>query len=479
MDTARNLNATTGHLETFATIDPSTGRELQSYRRMTLEEAGDRLELVTAGQRYWRRSASGERATVLNALAQFLRRDEQKLAEIAVREMGKPIVQARAEIEKCARCCEYFAENGAKMLDDMAVQTNATKSYVAFRPLGVLFAIMPWNFPYWQVIRAIAPALMAGNTVALKHIDNTTQCALELERLVNEASGRDDLLTVLLISGGDADELISDSRIAAVTLTGSERAGTAVATAAGNVLKKCVLELGGSDPFIVLRDADLDLAVEFAVKARFQNNGQSCIAAKRFIVEEPLYSRFVERFAEATARQIVGSPMEERTQVGPCARNDLRETLYRQIRQTVVDGARIVTGGHPVNDAPGFYFQPTVVADVAPSMPMFEEETFGPAAAVIRADDEDTAIALANRSNFGLGANLWTRDTGRAQRIAAQIEAGSVFINGMVASDPRLPFGGVKRSGYGRELSPFGIHEFVNVQTVWIGPESEEGPAAE
>ncbi|MBV9269813.1 MAG: NAD-dependent succinate-semialdehyde dehydrogenase, partial [Candidatus Eremiobacteraeota bacterium] len=419
------------------------------------------------------------RGDLLRSLAKLLRRDERQLAEIAVREMGKPIVQAKAEIEKCARTCEYFAQNGAKMLEEIAVKSGASKSYVAFRPLGVLFAIMPWNFPYWQVIRAIAPALMAGNTVALKHSDNTTQCGLELERLVAEASAREDLFAAVLISGSEADDLIEDPRIAAVTLTGSERAGTAVATAAGKVLKKCVLELGGSDAFIVLRDADLDLAVDFAVKARFQNNGQSCIAAKRFIVEEPLYVRFVDRFSEAAARQIVGSPMEERTQIGPCAREDLREALYRQIRQSVVDGARIVTGGHPVSDAPGYFFQPTVVADVAPSMAMFEEETFGPAAAVIKAEDEDTAIALANRSNFGLGANLWTRDTDRAQRIAAQIEAGSVFINGMVASDPRLPFGGVKRSGYGRELSEFGIREFVNIQTVWIGPDSEKVIAAE
>lgn len=478
MDAARNLS-TTGHLETFSTIDPSTGRELQSYRRMSVEEAGGNLELVHAGQRFWRRTGFDERARVLHQLANLLRREEAQLAQTAVREMGKPIAQAKAEVEKCARACDYFAENGAKMLAETDVKTNASKSYVAFRPSGVLLAIMPWNFPYWQVVRAIAPAMMAGNTVALKHSDNTTQCALELERLLTEASGRDDLLSVLLVTGSDASELIADPRIAAVTLTGSERAGTSVATAAGKVLKKCVLELGGSDPFVVLRDADLDAAVDYAVKARFQNNGQSCIAAKRFIVEEPLYARFVERFADAASRQVVGSPMEERTQIGPCARGDLRDALYKQVRQTVVDGARIVTGGHPVSDAPGYYFQPTVVADVTPSMPMFDEETFGPAAAVVKADDEDSAIDLANRSNFGLGANLWTRDVERAQRIAGQIEAGSVFVNGMVASDPRLPFGGVKRSGYGRELSSFGIHEFVNIQTVWIGPDSEKSAAAE
>jgi len=332
---------------------------------------------------------------------------------------------------------------------------------------------MPWNFPYWQVFRAAAPALMAGNTVVLKHADSTTRCALEIERIFTEAGAPDGLFSTLLIENETADERISDERIAAVTLTGSERAGVAVASAAGSALKKCVLELGGSDPFIVLADADVGLAVEFAVKARFQNNGQSCIAAKRFIVEDGLYDRFVRGFAQAAAAQRVGNPMDAETQLGPCARRDLRDALERQVTQSVARGARIVTGGKPIAGN-GFFFEPAIVADVGKGMPMFEEETFGPAAAVTRARDEAHAIDLANDSTFGLGANIWTGDVDRAKRMAAQIESGMVFINGMVASDPRLPFGGVKRSGYGRELSEFGIHEFVNIQTVWIGPERND-----
>ncbi len=333
---------------------------------------------------------------------------------------------------------------------------------------------MPWNFPYWQVFRAAAPALMAGNTVVLKHADSTTRCALEIERIFTEAGAPDGLFSTLLIENETADERISDERIAAVTLTGSERAGVAVASAAGSALKKCVLELGGSDPFIVLADADVGLAVEFAVKARFQNNGQSCIAAKRFIVEDELYERFVREFAQTSAAQRVGDPMDSETQLGPCARRDLRDSLERQVTQSVARGARIVTGGKPI-EGDGFFFEPTIVADVAEGMPMFDQETFGPAAAVTRARDEAHAIDLANDSTFGLGANIWTSDVDRATQMAAQIESGMVFINGMVASDPRLPFGGVKRSGYGRELSEFGIQEFVNIQTVWIGPQHEAG----
>ncbi len=386
--------------------------------------------------------------------------------------MGKPIAQALSEVEKCAWSCDYFAEHAAALLADRPVESNATRSAVAFRPLGVIFAIMPWNFPYWQVFRAAAPTLMAGNAVALKHADSTTRCALEIERIFTEAGAPEGLFSTLLIENETADERISDERIAGVTLTGSERAGVAVASAAGAALKKCVLELGGSDPFIVLGDADLDLAVTFAVRARFQNNGQSCIAAKRFIVEDRLYDRFVRDFADASALQRVGNPMDPQTQLGPCARRDLRDSLERQITKSVAAGARIATGGKPV-ERDGFFFEPTIVADVAEGMPMFEEETFGPAAAVARARDAAHAIELANDSSFGLGANIWTRDVDGATRMAAQLESGMVFINGMVASDPRLPFGGVKRSGYGRELSEFGIHEFVNIQTVWVGPERQ------
>ena len=462
------------HMPQFVTIDPATGAELERFTYMAPEEIDAHLDAARAAFTGWRREDIAGRATLLRSLARTLRRETHALAQTAVREMGKPIVQARAEVEKCAWTCEFFADNAESLLAARVVDSNAAQSYVAFRPLGVIFAIMPWNFPYWQVFRAAAPALMAGNAMVLKHADNTTRCALEIERIFKQAGAPAGLFRTLLIGHDDADARIADERIAAVTLTGSERAGIAVGSAAGGALKKCVLELGGSDPFIVLADADVDLAVDFAVKARFQNNGQSCIAAKRFIVEDRVYDRFVSHFAQAASAQRIGNPMDEQTQIGPCARADLRDGLYKQVTDTVVDGGRIVAGGRPV-DGPGFFFEPTVVADVTPGSAMFAQETFGPAAAVIRARDDDHALELANDSPFGLGANIWTRDISHAERMAAQTEAGMVFVNGMVASDPRLPFGGVKRSGYGRELSSFGIHEFVNIQTVWIGPAQENG----
>ena len=457
----------------IVTINPATGAEIERFPYMTQAEIDERLDTARSGFQAWRKRSFAERSRLLEQVAIKLRAERNRLAEIAVREMGKPVVQARAEVEKCAWACDYFAQHGAAYLADRETESNATRSLIAFRPLGVIFAIMPWNFPYWQVFRAAAPALMAGNSMVLKHADGTTRCALEIERIFTESGSPEGLFQTLLINHDDADARIADERIAGVTLTGSERAGVAVASAAGNALKKCVLELGGSDPFVVFAGADLDAAVEYAVKARFQNNGQSCIAAKRFIIEDALYDRFVRRFAEAAAAQIVGDPMNEATHIGPLARADLRDTLAQQVTQSVVDGARIVTGGH-AREGAGYFFDPTVVADVEVTAPMFEQETFGPAAAVVRARDEEHALELANRSNFGLGANLWTRDTERALRISEDVEAGMVYINGMVASDPRLPFGGVKRSGYGRELSSFGIHEFVNVQTVWLGPERKQ-----
>lgn len=456
------------------TLNPATGAEIERFSYMPAPEIDGYLDSARAAYVQWKREPFETRGALLRAVAKTLRSESAKLAETAVREMGKPIVQARAEVEKCAWACEYFAQSAQAMLVNQSVESSGTHSYVAFRPIGVIFAIMPWNFPYWQVFRAAAPALMAGNTVVLKHADNTTRCALEIERVFLAAGAPEGLFRTFVMHHDEADKLIADERIAGVTLTGSERAGVAVASAAGNVLKKCVLELGGSDPFIVLPDADIELAVEYAVKARFQNNGQSCIAAKRFIVHDQVYDRFVSHFAQAASGQRVGDPMNEQTQLGPCARADLRDTLYEQVTATVVDGARIVAGGRPLDGA-GYYFEPTVVADVGPGSPMFAQETFGPAAAVIRAHDDDRAIELANESTFGLGANLWTRDTNYAARLAAQVESGMVYVNGMVASDPRLPFGGVKRSGYGRELSSFGIHEFVNIQTVWIGPEKDGG----
>lgn len=451
----------------ITTIDPTTEAVLERIPSMDALQIETKLAAAAVCAKEWGSTTFDERGRVLRDVGARLRAERDSLAATAVREMGKPIAQARAEVEKCAWACDYFAEHGGAMLAPQTAPSTAARSYVAFRPLGVVLAVMPWNFPYWQVFRAAAPALMAGNALLLKHAANTTRCALEIERIFVDAGVPAGLFGVLLASGEEIDKLVADSRITAVTLTGSERAGAAVARAAGEALKKCVLELGGSDAFVVFSDADLDAAAATAVKARFQNNGESCIAAKRFIVESAVYDEFLTRFAELARAQVVGDPMEEHVQLGPCARSDLRQTIGEQVAGTLDRGARLVLGGKPV-DRIGYFYEPTVVAEVVPGMPMFDEEVFGPAAAVVRAKDREEALALANASAYGLGSSLWTRDVRAAEAFAARIEAGAVFINGMVASDPRLPFGGVKRSGYGRELSAFGIHEFTNIQTVWI-----------
>jgi acyl-CoA reductase-like NAD-dependent aldehyde dehydrogenase len=450
------------------TRNPTTGEVIERIELMDGPQIEMKLASAARGARRWGREDYSGRGSLLRAVAARFGLEREELAATAVREMGKPLAQARAEIDKCAWALEYFAEHGEALLAEQVTPSSATRSFVAFRPLGVLLAIMPWNFPYWQVIRAAAPALMAGNVVLLKHATNTTRCALEIERLFNEAGAPEGCFGTLLIPGKEMSKIVADPRIAAVTLTGSEEAGVSVARAAGENLKKCVLELGGSDAFVVLSDADLEAAAKTAVTARFQNNGESCIAAKRFIVEDSVYDDFLARFAELAAAQVVGDPMDERVQLGPCARADLRQSVDDQVRATLAAGARLVIGGRFI-ERPGFFYEPTIVSEVAPGMPMFDEEVFGPAAAVVRANDLEQALELANASRFGLGANLWTRDIALAEELAGRIEAGAVFINGMVASDPRLPFGGVKKSGYGRELSSFGIHEFVNIQTVWIG----------
>jgi acyl-CoA reductase-like NAD-dependent aldehyde dehydrogenase len=453
--------------QALTTIDPATGRVAERFPLMTPAQIEAKLSEAFGAWRAWSLRGVEQRAEVLRSVAGCLRAQRDALAIVAVREMGKPVVQARAEIEKCAWACDYFAEHGAEMLAPQEVPSNATRSFVAFRPLGVVLAIMPWNFPYWQVFRAAAPALMAGNTVVLKHAPNTTRCGLEIERVVAQAGAPLGLLGTLLVTNETVDALVADERIAAVTLTGSERAGIAVGAAAGAALKKCVLELGGSDAFVVLADADLERAAQTAVAARFQNNGQSCIAAKRFIIETAVYDAFLERFAELARAQRIGDPMDEQTQLGPCARSDLRATLHEQVRATLARGARLVLGAEPL-PGPGYYYAPTIIENVVPGMRMFDEEVFGPAAAVVRARDLDHAIELANASAYGLGFSIWTHDAEKARALCARVQAGAVFVNGMVASDPRLPFGGVKKSGYGRELSVFGIREFTNVQTVWI-----------
>ena len=452
----------------ITTIDPTTEAVIERFAYMSDATADAKVQAAVTAFNPWRSLPVEQRSSTLRRVAELLRGETESLAATAVREMGKPIVQARAEVEKCAWALEYFADNAAAMLAPQDAPSNAARSYVAFRPLGVVLAIMPWNFPYWQVVRAAAPALLAGNTMLLKHADNTTRCALEIERVFRDAGAPGGVFGALLMANETVDELIGDARIAAVTLTGSERAGVAVASAAGHALKKCVLELGGSDAFVVLEDADLEQAAKTAVTARFQNNGQSCIAAKRFIAAELVYDEFLSRFVELTKRQRLGNPADEATDIGPCARGDLLKTLHEQVSATLQRGGELALGGHPLENK-GYYYEPTIVGGVTPGTRMFDEEVFGPAAAVIRAKDANEAIALANASSYGLGFSIWTRDAALAERLAADVEAGAVFVNGMVASDPRLPFGGIKKSGYGRELSAFGIHEFANVQTVWFG----------
>jgi succinate-semialdehyde dehydrogenase/glutarate-semialdehyde dehydrogenase len=417
----------------------------------------------------WRRTTFSERSSALHRVASYLREHKSQLAKTATLEMGKPIVEAEAEVEKCALNCDFYADNAEKFLADEHITSNASESYVSYQPLGVVLALMPWNFPYWQVFRFAAPALMAGNTAVLKHASNVSRCALAIEQAFQASGLPEGAFRTVLVPGAETGRLIEDPRIVAVTLTGSDKAGTAVASTSGGVLKKNVLELGGSDAFIVLEDADLDEAAQVATRARFQNTGQSCIAAKRFIVVESVAEAFEQKFVEATKKLQIGDPLKRETQIGPMARADLRDSLDKQVQESVKQGARVVLGGKPL-EGKGYFYAPTIVTGVTPDMPIFKEETFGPAAAVIRAKDTEEAIALANDSEFGLGGNLWTRNIDKGKQIARQIESGAVFINGMTASDPRLPFGGIKRSGYGRELSSFGIREFVNIQTIWIGP---------
>jgi succinate-semialdehyde dehydrogenase / glutarate-semialdehyde dehydrogenase len=450
-------------------INPATEEVMASFDEHTEQQVNDSLARSAQVFRRWRLEPYARRSQLMKQAARELRSDADRLANLITAEMGKPLAQSKAEVEKCAWCCDYFADNAQSFLADMPRESTATESYVAFDPLGTVLAIMPWNFPFWQVFRFAAPALMAGNVGVLKHASNVPQCALAIEEVFRKAGFPEGAFQTLLVPGSKAAALIDDPRIAAVTLTGSDEAGARVAEASGRNLKRTVLELGGSDPFIVLGDADVEAAARVAIDARFQNAGQSCIAAKRFIVVDSVADEFQERFRNGIEELPVGNPADAGTRVGPLAKDDLVDALEEQVQRSVEAGASIVTGGQRL-DRPGYFYAPTLIADVKPGMKVFSEETFGPAAALIRASDTAEAIALANDSHFGLGANLWSRDIDRAKGLAREIEAGSVFINGMVASDPRLPFGGIKRSGYGRELSEFGIREFVNIKTVWIGP---------
>jgi succinate-semialdehyde dehydrogenase/glutarate-semialdehyde dehydrogenase len=407
------------------------------------------------------------RAQRLSAAAALLRERRDKLARLMTTEMGKLIGEARAEIDKCAWGCDFYAANAERFLADEPVETDAGRSLVAYQPLGAVLAVMPWNFPFWQVFRFAAPALAAGNVGLLKHASNVSLCALAIENIFGDAGFPQGAFTALLVDTERVADLVRDTRVRAVTLTGSEAAGRAVARSAGENLKKTVLELGGSDPFIVLDDADLELTVEHAVRSRFQNAGQSCIAAKRFIVAPAVADEFLERFRKAVAALRPGDPLDESSTLAPMARGDLRDDLHGQVRDALERGATPVTGCEPLSGN-GYFYCPSILDGVKPDMRAYAEELFGPVATVIRARDEQDALAIANESEFGLGGSVWTRDPQRGERLARGLECGAAFVNGLVKSDPRLPFGGVKRSGYGRELSWHGIHEFVNVKTVWI-----------
>ncbi|MBZ5496704.1 MAG: NAD-dependent succinate-semialdehyde dehydrogenase [Acidobacteriia bacterium] len=452
-------------------INPATEEVLKSFQIHSKEDIDQALQDASQSFRSWRRTPFEERAALMRRAAAGLRGHGARLAALMTAEMGKPIVEAEAEVEKCAWNCDYYAENSQRFLQDESRASNAAESYIQYTPLGVVLAIMPWNFPFWQVFRFAAPALMAGNAAVLKHASNVPQCALAIEEVFREAGFPAGVFRTLLVPAAATAGLIESPQIAAVTLTGSEAAGSSVASRAGRVFKKTVLELGGSDPFIVLEDADLAVAARVGVRARYQNTGQSCIAAKRFIVVDAVWQEYQERFLAEVQALKIGDPMDRETRVGPLARRDLMDDLDRQVRDSVARGARVLLGGRRCGGR-GYFYHPTVISEVPLDAAAACEEVFGPVAALMRVRNADEAVQVANSSPYGLGSAVWTSDLARARRLAREIEAGQVFINGMVASDPRLPFGGVKRSGYGRELSEFGIREFVNIQTVWIGPPS-------
>jgi succinate-semialdehyde dehydrogenase/glutarate-semialdehyde dehydrogenase len=454
-------------------INPANGQTVKEYAEDTPSALAAAMELAGRASREWRRAPFADRAAVLRAAAARLRARAAGDARLMAIEMGKPVAQGRSESEKCAWVCEHFAEHAARYLapEPVAMGEDATRAYVAFPPLGVVLAVMPWNFPYWQVFRFAAPALMAGNACLLKHASNVSGCALAIEEIFREAGLPPGLWTTLLMPSTRVEEVIASPHVRAVTLTGSAPAGRAVAAAAGRALKKSVLELGGSDPYVVLEDADLDRAAETCAASRVINSGQSCIAAKRFIVVESVRAAFTERFVAAMQAKRVGDPLVEgdgAPDLGPMARADLRDELHRQVEGSAARGARILLGGAPPK-GPGAFYPPTVLDGVGPGMPAYDEETFGPVAAIVAARDEAEAIRIANDTPFGLGAAVFTRDLARGERIAAEaFEAGACFVNAFVRSDPRRPFGGVKESGYGRELAAFGIREFVNVKAVVV-----------
>jgi succinate-semialdehyde dehydrogenase / glutarate-semialdehyde dehydrogenase len=452
---------------TIATINPATGETLETFTPHTTAQIDHCLSKAADRFNSWRRTTFAERSQLMRRAAEIIDAEKLELGRMMTIEMGKPIAAAVAEAGKCATACRYYADNAERFLSNEKAPTSDGEAWVAYQPLGAVLAIMPWNFPFWQVVRFAAPALMAGNVGILKHASNVPRCALALADIFSRAGFPDGAFQTVLVESSAIESIIADERIAAVTLTGSEGAGRAVASAAGRHLKKTVLELGGSDPFVIMPSADFGKATSTAVTARMINNGQSCIAAKRFIVHEQIFDRFLADFVERVSAFRVGDPMDESTELGPLATKSIRDDLAKQVTTTVEAGAQLMTGGHVI-ERPGFYYEPTVLCDIPDGSPADDDELFGPVASVWKATDIDHAIVIANGTGFGLGSSAWTNDAAERDRFARDLQAGLVFINGMVASEPGLPFGGVKRSGYGRELGAFGIREFVNIKAIKV-----------
>ncbi len=448
-------------------INPATNELIKDYKEHTSGEVADIIDAVHNEFLAWRETSFDHRKKLMLKAAAVLRENSEEYAKVITLEMGKVISESRNEVEKCAWVCEYYADNAEKFLADEPVATDASRSFVAFEPIGIVLAVMPWNFPFWQVFRFAAPALMAGNGGLLKHASNVPGCALAIEEVFRKAGFPENIFRTLMIPARGVEDVIKNDRIRAITLTGSDPAGRQVAATTGSVLKKTVLELGGSDPYIVLDDADIPACVSMSVKSRMINAGQSCIAAKRFIVVKSRVKEFEEQQAAIMKAMKLGDTLSDDTQVGAMARMDLLEELHEQVRKSIEMGARLLCGGRKA-DGPGAFYLPTVLTDVKKGMPVYEQETFGPVSAIIPVKDADEAVAVANDSEFGLGGSLWSADLNKAEELARRIESGAVFINGMTKSDPRLPFGGVKNSGYGRELSHYGIREFVNIKSIWI-----------
>ena len=452
----------------LTSINPTNNKPIITYDETSSEESLKIISLADDGFTIWKETSFAHRSALMKNAARVLRENSEEYSVLMTMEMGKPILQSRAEVEKCAWVCDYFAENAEKFLADEIIKTEATKSFVSYQPIGVILAIMPWNFPFWQVFRFAAPNLMAGNAGLLKHASNVSGCALAIENVFRKAGFPENLFRTLLVKSKNSKKIISNEKIRAVTLTGSVPAGKSVASLAGSLIKKTVLELGGGDPYVILKDADLEKAAMSCVTSRLINAGQSCIAAKRFIIVGSVYDKFEKLYLDLMAKKTMGDPLDEKNDLGPQASLQLRDELHDQVLRSVKQGAELILGG-TIPDMAGAYYPPTILRNVKPGMAAFDEELFGPVAALIKANDEEDAIELANKSIFGLGAAVFTKDIERGERIAKEkLNAGCCFVNDFVKSDPRLPFGGIKESGYGRELSLFGIKEFVNIKSVYI-----------